>query len=309
MRKFISHTVFFVLCVIIFLIVFDYFISNQLRKRDNVVRNIVWKEIFTGKLQSDVVVMGSSRAWSQYNPIILDSILNINSYNLGIDGRGINSQILRYDTYQRLNVKPKLIIQNIDMTTIDKDNAYCREQFFPYFFDKTFRQEVVELENLSFADMYIPAYRYAGYFHKILSWLGAVKPENSTLTKGYRGKDLKWDGSKFKKLTEINYLHDSLSLSQFDRYLAKANSENIKIIFVYAPTYIGATEKIKNIEGMYIMYDSIAQKYDIPILDYNYSFISYDTAYFHNATHLNKIGADLFSAKLAYDIDSLGILK
>ena len=299
---------FFVLCVIIFLIVFDCFISYQLRKSDKVVRNIVWKEIFTGKLQSNVVIMGSSRAWAQYNPIILDTILHINSYNLGIDGRGIGSQILRYNTYKRLNVKPKLIIQNIDMMTIDKDNAFCREQFFPYFFDKTFRQEVVELENLSLADQYIPGFRYAGYFHKILSWLGVVKQENYTLTKGYHGNDLKWDGSNLNKRTAINYSQDSTMLIKFDEYLAKAYSENIKVIFVYAPQYIGATEKIKNIGGMYQMYDSIAQKYDIPILNYNYSPISYDTAYFYNATHLNKKGAELFSVKLALDIDSLGIL-
>jgi lysophospholipase L1-like esterase len=78
---------------------------------------------------------------------------------------------------------------------------------------------------------------------------------------------------------------------------------------VYAPLYIDATEKIINIEGMYQMYDSIARKYNIPILDYNYDPISYDTIYFYNATHLNKKGAELFSVKLAHDIDTLGILK
>ena len=60
---------------------------------------------------------------------------------------------------------------------------------------------------------------------------------------------------------------------------------------------------------MYAMYDSIARKYDIPILDYNYDPISYDTAYFYNAMHSNKKGAELFSVKLTHDIDSLGILR
>ena len=308
MKKFIINIVFFACFIIAFLVCFDIIVSFQLRKSDGVVRNIVWKEIFTGKLQSEVVIMGSSRAWAQYNPIILDSILQTDSYNLGIDGRGINTQILRYNTYRRLNVKPKLIIQNIDMMTIDKDNAFNREQFFPYFFDKTFRQEVVELENLSWADKYIPSYRYAGYFHKILSWTGILKKENVKLTKGYLANNLEWDGSNLRKIVEIDYSRDTFSLINFDNYLNQAKKDGVQILFVYAPTYIGVTEKIKNIEGMYQMYADIAQKYNIPILDYTYDLISYDTVFFYNGTHLNKTGAELFSTKLAHDIDSLGIL-
>ena len=307
MKKFIIHIVFFVLCCFIFLVVFDFALSSQLRKSDTVGRNIVWKEIFTGNLQNDVLIMGNSRAMVQYNPVILDTLLNINSYNLGFDGRCIESQVLRYNTYRRLNGKPKLILQNIDFTTIGKDDAFCREQFFPYFFDKTFRQEVVELEKLSWADQYVPGYRYAGYFHKLLSWLGILKKENTRLTKGYIGHDLKWDGSELKKRTEIIYAQDSSSMCLFDKYLAKAYSENIRVVFVYAPLYRGAFEKIKNKEGMYQMFDSIAEKYHIPILDYTYDPLSYDTTYFYNATHLNKKGAEIFSAKLAQDIDSLGI--
>lgn len=307
MKKFIKNIILFLLCIIIFLIVFDRVISSLLRKSDKVERNIVWKEIFTGKLQNDMIIMGSSRAEVQYSPVILDSLLKTNSYNLGMSGRGIMSQILRYNTYRRLDGKPKLIIQNIDLMTIERDNGFCREQFFPYFYDKTFGQEVVKLENLTLADKYIPGYRYAGYFPKILSWLGIVNRESYTLTKGYSGVDLKWNGSKLKKLTQINYEHDSLALRLFDQYLAKAHSENIRIIFVYAPLYISATEKIRNIKGMYQMYDTIAQKYNIPILDYTYDPICYDTAYFYNATHLNKKGSELFSAKLAHALDSLKI--
>ena len=46
-----------------------------------------------------------------------------------------------------------------------------------------------------------------------------------------------------------------------------------------------------------------------PILNYTYDPISYDTNFFYNATHLNKTGAELFTRKLAHDIDSLQLLK
>jgi hypothetical protein len=98
-------------------------------------------------------------------------------------------------------------------------------------------------------------------------------------------------------------------LSLFDKYLAKAYSENIRVIFVYAPIYKGVIEKLQNVDGMYQMYDNFAQRYNIPILDYTFDSISYDTACFYNATHMNRKSAELFSVKLANDIDSLGILK
>ena len=49
-------------------------------------------------------------------------------------------------------------------------------------------------------------------------------------------------------------------------------------------------------------------KYDIPILDYTYMDICYDTTYFYNAMHLNALGADLFSEKLAHDLASQGFI-
>jgi hypothetical protein len=272
--------------------------------------NVVWKEIFERKLNNDIVIIGNSRGWRHYSPAILDSILYTNSYNLGIDGRGINSQILRYHTYQRLNTKPRLIIQNIDAFTIAPDNAFDREQFFPYFDDKKFRDEVVEIEQLGIGDKYIPGFRYAGYLHKILVCMGVKNKRTEHLIRGYNGHDAKWDGTMYNQITgTVEYVHDFVSLNHFDKYLQQAKNDSIKIVFVYSPLYIGVTKKINNIEGMYAMYDSIAKKYDIPILDYNYDSLSYDTTFFYNATHLNKIGAELFSAKLAHAIDSLGILK
>lgn len=56
---------------------------------------------------------------------------------------------------------------------------------------------------------------------------------------------------------------------------------------------------------MYKAYQDVADKYYIPILDYNYHPISLDSTNFYNATHLNK----LFSKQLAIDLDSLDILR
>ena len=308
MKKFILQIIIFGIGLLGAALGADYTISKNLRKPTTSQMLSNWNNIYSGKIQSDVVIMGSSRAWVQYSPHILDSILGINSYNLGIDGSPINRQIIVYDTYRRFNPKPKWIIQDIDFGTINKRNGYRREQFFPYFFDDSLKKAITEYEKYNLLETCFPIYRYAGYNELVKIGLGLIKFGETDLVKGYSGKNKEWDGKKFKEQKEIFYAQDSAMLSLFDKYLARAYSENIKVIFVYAPMYIGATEKVINIEGMYQMYDSIAQKYDIPILDYNYNPISYDTAYFYNAMHLNKKGSELFSIKLAHDIDSLGII-
>jgi hypothetical protein len=305
MKKFIITIVVFGIGLLGLAYIADYVISKNLRK--STTRMLIgWNEIYSGKLQNDAVIMGNSRAEVQYSPQILDSILGVNSYNLGIDGSPINRQIIKYDTYRRFNKKPKCIIQNIDIHTIGIRTGYAREQFFPYFFDDSLKTAISRFEKFNVMEKYIPGFRYIGYNDWILRVVFSFAEINSI--KGYEGQQKEWDGSRIPK-TEISYGQDSVALLLFDEYLSKTKSENIKVIFVYAPYHIRAMQKVKDVNGMFLMYDSIAKKYDIPILNYTYDPISYDTTYFYNAMHLNKTGAEFFTTKLAHDIDSLGILK
>ncbi|MDR0559462.1 MAG: hypothetical protein LBG92_04790 [Prevotellaceae bacterium] len=309
MKKFIYRTIIFIAIPLLPAFIIDGIISGSLRKYNEFFL-VNWNDIYSGKLQYDMLIMGSSRALFQYSPAILDSMLGVDSYNLGSDGRKIDTQILKYDTYRRFNRKPSYIIQNVDIWTIGHSSGYCREQFFPYFFDDTLREKSSEIEHWSWAEKYIPSFRYIGYGKLVLQSLINKQSVSYVLTKGYYGNpDTLWDGSRIIPKTEIQYNWDIRALSLFDSYLSKAKSENIKVIFVFAPFHILAMSKVKNVEEMFMKYDSIAKKYDIPVLNYTYDALSYDTAYFYNASHLNKRGSEIFTTKLARDIDSLGLLK
>ena len=113
--------------------------------------------------------------------------------------------------------------------------------------------------------------------------------------------------------SEINTLHfitdDERTEKDFDVFLGQMKDQNVKIVFVYAPIYIGLTNKVDNLVDFYETFQSYSDKYQIPILDYTYHYLSYDTSYFYNALHLNKTGAELFTTKLCHDLDSLGLLK
>lgn len=311
MKKFLYKILLFTLLIFIFACCLDFFLSYRLRQNKNRMY-AAWNKMYNDSTCYDLVINGSSRAWTQYNPLILDSILNLNSFNLGIDGSAINRQVIKYKKYCELHGDPKYLIQNIDLGTMSYTMGYEREQFFSYFFyDRDLLNEYDQYENFSWGEKYVPCYRYLGYEDVMTE---AIFHDNKKhffeyLNKGYFSSDKEWDGSVLYAMDSIECAIDSNALSLFINFLQEETDNGVKIIFVYAPIYIGAREKMVNEEEMFAMYDSIAKKFDIPILDYNDISLCYDTAYFYNATHLNRVGAELFTTKLAHDIDSLEILK
>ena len=311
MKKFLYQILLFTLLVVVCAFGLDFFLSYRLRQNPNRMY-AVWNQVYNDSICYDLVVNGSSRAWTQYNPLILDSILNLSSFNLGIDGSAINRQIIKYNKYCELHGNPKYLIQNIDLGTMSYTMGYEREQFFSYFFyDRDLLNKYDQYENFSWGEKFLPCYRYLGYDEVMIE---AVFNDNKKhyfkyLTKGYSGKDESWDGKQLSKMDEVICAVDSNALRIFEDFLLQVISEGTRLVFVYAPVYFVAREKMVNEVEMFAMYDSIAKKFDIPILDYNDISLCYDTAYFYNATHLNRVGAELFTTKLAYDIDSLGLLK
>lgn len=306
MKQFIFSILLFTLPAIILLAVVDYFYSKEIAK-SNYGCIEPWFDLLNGKIDADVIVMGSSRSWVHVNPLILDSILCTNTYNIGMDGSAINRQVHKYNLFRKYNKKPKLIIQNIDYGSLGFTIGYDKMQSFPYMWNMCFRKEF-EYEPLTIWEKYIPCYRYyRNCSMYVLSVLYMTK-EPRRLTKGYQGMERKWNGTALNKVKTVHFNANSTTIAMFDQYLANAKAEGIKVVFVYAPLYIGAIQKMDNKEEMYATYQRIADKYNIPILDYMNMAICSDTTYFYNAMHLNKRGAEIYSDSLANDIKRLGIL-
>lgn len=304
MKRFLLKVVSFGLVVLCLMGITDICISSLLRTNKSRVFE-GWNYIYNDSTYHDIIINGNSRSWVQYDPKILDTILDVNSYNLGIDGSNINRQIIRFNKYVEKHRYPKYLIQNIDLFTMEPSFGYEREQFFPYFFyDRSLLNDVDEYEDFSLMEKYIPGYRYIGLNQSIMN-----KIEDAFLYKGYKANESQWDGTLLAEISEINFSYDSILLNKFYHFVENVVLHGTEIVFVYAPIYYEVNDKCKNINEMYEMYQNIANEFNIPIIDYNNYYLCYDTTYFYNAMHLNKIGAELFTTKLAYDIDSLGLLN
>ena len=84
MKKFLYKILLFTFLVLVCAFGLDFFLSYRLRQNKNRMY-AAWNQVYNDSISYDLVINGSSRAWTQYNPVIIDSILGVNSFNLGID--------------------------------------------------------------------------------------------------------------------------------------------------------------------------------------------------------------------------------
>lgn len=314
MKRFLRDILLFLIMVLGIAVIADIVVSNGLRK--TTIRPFaVWNDIYNGNnLNNDLVFIGASSCWSSYNPIVFDTILNISTYNLGIDGHSwYPCQPLRYNTYMRYaEKKPMYVVINIDMGTFSRMNEpqYEREQFFPYFWlDDSLVSQVREMKDFSLMDRYCPMWRYIGY----RKWIeaGAARTfgkkhfEDDGVYKGHRGNEYSWERASLNTMDSVTIDYYQEVAESFIQFIEKRKEEGQVVILAKSPVYHELQERFSNCKEMCGLYDSIAKVVGATLLDYWNHPIIQDSTYFYNSTHLNKVGADLFSEQVAKDIDSI----
>lgn len=301
MKRFIKRTLFFFIVSFVLALIPDLIITYKV-KHFAYNDYSVWDKILSGTMNNDLLIIGSSRAFHHYNPIIIDSILNTNSYNLGRDGKNLDISIFIYNLFVKHNPKPKMVLCDFYYGSMNKSNLYAREQFYPYLFNKDIFNNIKENQQLSLTDKYIPLIKYKGILKDVIKH-SLIR---DTTYKGYYGCDNSYNINNENIPNTIHYAHDPTILLMIEKWLQQCKEDSVKVIFVHSPIYIEANNKIEDTAAMWTMYRNLANKYIIPILDYSHDSICFDTSYFYGAMHLNRKGSELFSQRLAYDLESLG---
>ena len=302
MKKFIQRLLLWAAIVYLLALGVDYMISSGLRKTD-IRKYAVWNDIYHKNIHSDLLVIGSSRAWGGYDTYILDSILGCNSYNLGLDGHAIDGQVLRYDTYKRFCPLPANVLINVDfLSTLGNSSnpQYEREQFFPYILDDSLFRSVKEQKHITSADRYIPFYRYYGYHDEIknglLACLGKREFEDGRMHKGFRGNEYSWSNGILQTDTVVDVSIDitDLGIERLMKFINDLKMDDCNVAMIKAPVYASLFSKMKNVELMDDVFAKVARECDVPLLDYYHIVWSNDSTYFYNPSHLNKKGAEAF---------------
>jgi len=319
MKKFLKRLLLFILPLLILSYPLDLFISKQLKKTKNDFSGefLVWNDIYAGKINADIIIYGSSRAYNHINPFIFEKELGCKTYNLGLEGHNFWLHYYRHTQYMAHNYAPKYIIFSLDLWSFDKrSDLYNFGQFLPYLlFNNHIRYYTASYKGFSFFDYYIPLIRYVGNIRVInYAFENYLKKNNINgfRDKGYASSDSEWNDDFENAKTKIRYyeaMPDSLSMLLFDNFVAQCKDKNIELILVYTPEYIGGQKFTINRTEMMDMFYQLSYKHNLIFLDYSNDSLSYNRDYFYNVSHLNRTGSMLFTDKLIKDLQSINELN
>ena len=305
MKNFTKAISIFSLNLLVILCLLDFGISKFIQTKSLYYGETeVWNDIVESKIDAEIAIYGSSRAWVHLNPAIFEEKLNKKTYNFGIDGHNFWLQYLRHKQYFKYNTKPKLIILSLDNFTLAKrKNLYNLKQFLPYMlWNNDFYEYTKSYEGFNLLDYYIPFMRYIGNFN-------LYELFNASSTKirynGFRGSDSEWDIDLSKiKAQKSNFETelDITSILLFNQFIKEIKEEDIDLIFVYSPEYIEGQVLVKNRNEIFSIYEEISNKHKIPFFNYSNDPISFDKSLFYNSQHLNKKGANKFTEEFIKDL-------
>lgn len=310
MKKFILNLFIFSLPLLITAYLIDLRLSNKLsRSTSNAGEYEVWSDIYNGKIDSDVLIYGSSRAWVHIDPEIIGDSLNERIYNFGIDGSCFPTQYLRGLENMKYNHKPKLIIHSVDLFTLSvHKELYNMQQFLPYMLgSKRIFTYTHQFEGYSFMDYVVPLLRYRhdkAAFQLLLATHDTVDVEYRH--RGFKGMDRQWN-SDFQKAKEkngcitINLDHKTIAL--YRTFLNECLNNGIAVVLVYSPEELDGQHFVVNREEIIQLYSQLANEFNLIFLDYSTNAICKNKAYFYNASHLNASGAQAFSKILGHDLN------
>lgn len=315
MKKFLVKLLLFLSPIFLLGYFFDVWISTNLKKSTTFAQEeySTWNDIYGENINSDLLIFGSSRAWKHIDPTMISDSLGITAYNLGIDGHNFWLQNLRYRELLKNNKRPKLIVFSLDYYTLKKNKElYNFEQFLPYMlWNQEVKEATICYTGFSAKDYEIPLLRYYGKYPTIIA-AASYSGNAVTRVKGYHSRDQVWNSDFDNAKSSMKSLEiklDKPTIVLFENFLKECKANNIKLIFVYTPEYIEGQKFVSNRPQIMELYKNYSEEYQIPFYDFSNDSISYQKKYFYNASHLNKVGSQLFTKKLIDTLRSADVLS
>lgn len=306
MKKFIIEIITLCLASLLIWGILDIIVTNGLRKSRMIIFENLTKLVH-GEINADLIINGSSKAYVQISPMIIDSCLQLNSFNLGLDGTPFIPQKMQFELYEKFNTKPRIVIQIVSNHTFQGIRRDFKDhiKFAPYLNYDLVKETMKLYNGFSLLDYYLPLIRYAGQPIEIMEGILCefkVHLFPSPLQKGYLANDMVWDKSfeEFKIKYKDGYpvSLDEISCNYFEEYMKNCQEEGIELYLVYPPMYYESVEYIKNREKLIDYYERVSLKYDATFLNFSVCELSFAKEYFYNSQHLNKKGSEIFTKEL-----------
>jgi len=266
-------------------------------------------KIMQGQVNAQILISGSSRALSHYDPRIIQAETGRSAFNLGRNGSQTDMQLAVLRAYLEHNRKPEMVLHNLDSFSFEATRrVYNPGQYVPYLYENALYQPLQEIDSNTFRRRYLPVYGYV-VDDMSFSWmlgLGRLFGWNPAEDhfQGFNPRPAEWtdEFQRFKVANPkgVSWPIDPEGVRDVEALLRMCQEKNIKLVLVYSPEFLEMQKMTQNREQVFDKFRDFATRYRVPLWDYSDWKYAASTQYFQNSQHLNAAGATVFSQDVAH---------
>ena len=267
------------------------------------------KEIIKGTTNYDALFIGSSRTFYHVNPKVVDSVLNVRSFNAGIDGANIIEMNMILKCYLASHPAPKYIITDLAIASlaVQETPVFNPNIYFPFLNNNIIYTTLQPYKRVALLK-YLPFLQLTeaddNIRQGVLAGLSGKQKPHAPTYRGYMESGNDTIGLPFKvKFLTTYFPIDKEALSLLEETIQICKKNDIRLIISYSPVYQFKDEKM-NPEFLPTL-RSICNTHHIPFFNYRSLSINNNHLLFRDEHHLNRNGANIFSYILADDIKKL----
>jgi hypothetical protein len=267
-----------------------------------------WNAVHNKNNKLDIIILGSSRGYAAYNPVIIDSIVGTNTYNMCTGSQNIIEsyyllkEILRYQ-------KPKYVIYETFFPSFSKEPDYYHVLGNARFMSLKGKLDMM-INGFGidgFLNLVFPVIKYKSYRLRIISSILKQRPafvNNDIWIKGYlynKGVNSTYSIKRFPPINtfENSTMSDNQIVFYLNLFKKLCLEHNVRLICVRAP-YPPSRLKITYPDTEKNYFIKLYKTDNIIFFDFNdfndFSISDYDFSDFH---HMNYIGANKASVLLS----------
>ena len=288
----------FVLIVVLMDLCVGVFFDAKLNELPDEGERIAKTNYSINKVDSDIIIIGSSRAETGYNSkLLMEHLPGYSVYNCGGDGQGFFYCNTLINTILDRHV-PKYIIWDFKTKELGGPSDENLSLLYPFYRNSTVRKAINKKEGFkSQILLKSNTYRYNATAGRILRAIYAPS-SNLQNTYGFGARPVHAENINLKP---HDFVLDSLDLNEekihlFTQTLHRANDLGCKIIVVISPMY-----NIYNYDNIYSrMVQKLCETYGTVFFDDSHieGFV-HNNDYAYDDNHLNVVGANIFTVYLS----------
>jgi hypothetical protein len=265
-------------------------------------------QMMQGKINAQIIISGSSRASSHYDPRIIQAVTRLTAFNMGRNGSQTDVQVAVLRAYLEHNRKPELVIHNLDaFSFVTTREIYDPAQYVPYLDDPVLYSPLKRINPSEWKSRYIPLYGYV-VDDMNFSWILGLKgffgsSPREKLFSGFDPRAKRWSDEfqNFKNNNSkgISFEIEPRGIQDLEELILICKQNGIPLILVYSPEYIEMQELTNNRVEIFNKFHELADRYKVPLWDYSDWKYAGNRGLFQNSQHLNDQGANIFTSDLA----------